>query len=264
VKSEGLADRKPPVITVCKNCGHRVAGRFCPECGQSADTDRLDLNFLIKHLRKVLFKYFDNGILYTSRELFTRPGHSIREYIEGKRVRHFEPLPLLVTIAALYGILYNYFGIDFFYSVENDPASSMGIDFVSVNKWFSKHFALASCILIPVYSAGTRIAFRKQGYNFTEHLALNTFSATQRLLFRLAAFPLLVVLNKTEHLKLLLDLLIIADFLLFTWTLCQFFTRMKLARSLMLAVASYVIFWVIYFALVVLLIFVLQAAFPKA
>ncbi|QOG00887.1 DUF3667 domain-containing protein [Flavobacterium sp. MDT1-60] len=37
--------------------------------------------------------------------MFTRPGHSIREFIEGKRVKHFKPLWLVAVLGALYGFL---------------------------------------------------------------------------------------------------------------------------------------------------------------
>jgi hypothetical protein len=32
--------------------------------------------------------HFDKGMYYSAKELYWRPGHSIREFIEGKRVSH--------------------------------------------------------------------------------------------------------------------------------------------------------------------------------
>ena len=51
--------------------------------------------------------HFDNGVLYTAKQLFTRPGNSIREYIDGKRVRHFKPISLVILLATVYGFLYH-------------------------------------------------------------------------------------------------------------------------------------------------------------
>lgn len=52
--------------------------------------------------------HFDQGIFYTAKQLFIRPGHSIREFIEGKRVEHFKPLSLVIILATAYGIIENF------------------------------------------------------------------------------------------------------------------------------------------------------------
>jgi hypothetical protein len=99
-------NRKTFLIT-CKNCDSQFEGKFCSNCGQSADTHRLDLHFLAINIPKLLFSFMRKGIFYTVTQLFTRPGNSIRGYVEGKRVNHYEPFAMLVTIAALYGLLYH-------------------------------------------------------------------------------------------------------------------------------------------------------------
>lgn len=232
------------MATICKNCDNTFEGKFCNNCGQDADVKRLDFKFLRHKIQDLLFKYFDKGILYTIKQLFSRPGHTIREYIEGKRVKHFEPIALLVTIATSYGILYSYFHINPFFDASISNNTLDNIDFTKVNEWISNHFSLASCILLPLYSIGSFIAFKKQGYNFVEHLILNTFLASQRLLLRLAAFPFMVAYNGKQTMHTLNDILVLLDVVLIVWAYCQFFNKISKAKSLFLSILSYLIFFI--------------------
>jgi hypothetical protein len=96
------------MANICKNCNHTFEGNYCNNCGQAANTHKLTMHFIWHDLQHGLF-HFDNGIFYTIKQLVTRPGHTIREFINGKRVRHFKPLTLVVLLATLYGFLYHYF-----------------------------------------------------------------------------------------------------------------------------------------------------------
>ena len=243
-------------MITCKNCNNQFEGQFCNNCGQSADTQRLDFKFLLKNLHKNFLKYFHKGIFYTSRQLFTRPGHSIREYIEGKRVQHFEPIGLLITFAALYGLLYHTFGINMFSGIS-DSAVDGKLDLRSVGNWITDHFSLVTLLFVPVYSIGSFLSFRKQDYNFYEHIYLNTFLASQRLLIRIATFPLLVILDGTKNIFLFRDLLILADIVLMVWSYTQFFNKVKRIKAVLLSVLIYAIFFVILLGLIVIAIVLL-------
>ena len=236
-------------MITCKNCNNQFEGQFCNHCGQSADTQRLDFKFLLKNLHKNFLHYFHKGIFYTSRQLFTRPGHSIREYIEGKRVNHFEPIGLLITFAALYGVLYHTFGINMFSGLSDNSLDGK-LDFKGVGNWIADHFAIVNLFFVPVYSIGSFITFWKQSFNFYEHIYINTFLASQRLLIRIATFPLLVILDETEKIFIFRDLLILADIVLMVWSYTQFFNKVKRINAVLLSVLSYAIFFVILLGLI--------------
>ena len=233
-------------MITCKNCNNQFEGQFCNQCGQSADTQRLDFKFLLKNLHKNFLKYFHKGIFYTSRQLFTRPGHSIREYIEGKRVNHFEPIGLLIAFAAFYGVLYHTFDINMFSGLSDNTLDGK-LDFKSAGNWITDHFAVVTLLFVPVYSIGSFLSFRKQGYNFYEHIYINTFLASQRLLIRIATFPLLVILDGTENIFIFRDLLILADIALMVWSYTQFFNKLTKTKATLLSILSYLIFFVCFF-----------------
>lgn len=227
---------------VCKNCGNEFEGNFCNNCGQKADTQKLNSKVLWNNTRHLIFKYFDKGILFSCGQLYTRPGNTIREYLEGKRVKHFEPFALLVTLAGLYGLLYHTYHINLFSDITVSDTDFKKINFNDVNDWISNHYALSVFIILPVYSFSSFIVFRKQGYNLVEHLTLNTFLASQRLLFRIVSFPLLIIYNGTEQIHAVMNLYLLLDFILIIWSYCQFFNKLSVIRSFLMSVLSYLLF----------------------
>ena len=224
----------------CKNCNHIYTGHYCNDCGQTSQTHRLNLHFLWHEIRHSLFQ-FDEGILYSGQQLFIRPGHTIREFIEGKRVKHFKPFSLVILLASLYGLLYHYFHISFIVP-SSDSASENGIDLAKFNEWTGTHYAWVTLMMIPLYTIGTGIAFRKQGYNIVEYLILNTFKASQKLFVHIALFPLLYYFNGTPKMSVLSLILYLIDIVFIYWSNAQFFNKLSLKKSLLLTLFSQLIF----------------------
>src|SRR6478609_6433349 len=95
---------KPTMNSDCLNCGHPLAENFCSKCGQKASTHRYSLKHFIEHDFVNGVWGLDRGVLYTLKDLFTRPGHGVREYVQGKRAYYFNFVALILlilTIAAL-------------------------------------------------------------------------------------------------------------------------------------------------------------------
>lgn len=82
----------------CLNCGNSVTDKYCATCGQKTTVHKYSLKHFIEHDLIHGIWHVDNGILFTLRELFTRPGHSIREFINGKRVGYFSFVTMLLLI----------------------------------------------------------------------------------------------------------------------------------------------------------------------
>ena len=234
----------------CKNCEQIFKGHYCNNCGQSAETHKINAHFLWHDIQHGLL-HFDQGILYSFKQLFTRPGHSVRDFIEGKRVKHFKPLSLAVVLATLYGFLYHFFHVDLF-----DKSSE--IDLKQFNEWSITHYSWITVATIPFYTVGTYISFRKQGYNFMEYFVLNTFKASQKLFIHLALFPLVYYFRETR----ITLLIYILDLVLIFWTNIQFFNRISWFKALLLSILSHIIF-LICFATVVAIALALSGKVPS-
>lgn len=233
----------------CKNCDQTYSGHFCNNCGQSADTHKLNLHFILHDIQHAFF-HFDKGVLFTAKELFTRPGDSIREFIEGKRVKHFKPISLVIILATLYGVLRHLFH----FSILDKKAVSeiQSVEYESLNEWISHHYYWIILLSIPMFSIASYIVFRKQGYNFIEHIVLNTYMASQRLILRIAIFPITKHFTETNYNKLFVNILMLLDIVLIFWSYITFFNNLSRIKSFLYSLCSYLLFLTIFFILLLL------------
>ena len=233
----------------CKNCDQTYSGQFCNNCGQPADTHKLNLHFILHDIQHAFF-HFDKGVLFTAKELFTRPGNSIREFIEGKRVKHFKPISLVIILATLYGVLRHLFH----FSVLDKKAVSeiQGVEYESLNEWISHHYYWIILLSIPMFSLASYLVFRKQGYNFIEHFVLNAYMASQRLILRIAIFPITKYFTESSYNKLFVDILMLMDIVLIFWTYITFFNNLSKIKAFLYSIYSYVFFLAIFFILLLL------------
>lgn len=239
---------------ICKNCHHVFHGHYCNNCGQPAETHKINAHFLWHDIQHGLF-HFDKGILYSFKQLFTRPGNSVREFIEGSRVKHFKPLSLVVVLATLYGALYHFFGI----KLINGNSTDDTFDYLEINEWVSHHFSWITIATIPIFTLGTFICFRNQGYNFFEYFILNTFKASQKLFAHIITFPLVYYFDETPYLKTVTLVLYGIDLVLIFWTNIQFFNKMSKTKAFFLSVLSHLIFLICFLSILVL-VFTLAAS----
>jgi len=154
-----------------------VSGNFCSECGQSIETHRFHIRHIFIHdfLKKVF--YYDKGLFYSIKELYTRPGHSVREYIDGKRVNHLHFFSLLIVVIILFKLIENW--TTFHYS-DLTTTDKERIDFFE--EWLKHHAKLFYISLIPIYALSTFLIFKKAALNYAEHFVTNTFRSAALLL----------------------------------------------------------------------------------
>jgi hypothetical protein len=238
----------------CLNCNSNLTGDFCSSCGQSAEVHRINSHFLWHDIQHG-FLHFDKGVLYTFKELFLKPGHSIREFIEGKRVKHFKPISLVILLAGIYGFLSHYFNINilsnnFQISGTGEKVIELKNTLNNVGEWTAQHYSLLSLIQIPFFSIATYIAFRKNGYNFMEHIVLNSFLTGQRLFLRILTFPIFYFFNGTSYLRDTARVVDAIGFILFIWSLNQFFIALKFRVRVLKSIASLLIYFL--FLLIIL------------
>lgn len=99
-------ENQPEVKTThCLHCGTEFEGKFCPECGQSAETGRFTLKFIFSNLLAAIVSR-DGGIGYTIKNLFTRPSQMIVDILDGKRRKYVSPFPTLFLALTLYVLVF--------------------------------------------------------------------------------------------------------------------------------------------------------------
>ena len=88
------------VINACKNCGYALELKFCPNCGQVADTPRITRKVMWREFLRV-YMNIDKGLIFTVKQMITRPGLAPRDYIDGKRVSFMKPLTFIAIASAV-------------------------------------------------------------------------------------------------------------------------------------------------------------------
>ena len=94
-----------PGYTHCMNCGTRLKGMYCHQCGQYA----LDIHQPIwKYIRQYFenMYQFDGKIWMTLRLMFTRPGFLTNEFNDGKINSYVHPFRLYMCISVVFFTLF--------------------------------------------------------------------------------------------------------------------------------------------------------------
>ncbi|MCG8577828.1 MAG: DUF3667 domain-containing protein [Flavobacteriales bacterium] len=231
-------------IIECKNCRNKFQGKFCNNCGQQSNTKRINFSYLLDQISNSLLQ-LEHGFFFTIKELFTRPGHSIREFIEGKRKRHFKPLAFVLITSSIY-LIAAYFADNTTYLEESFSGIAEGIE--STNKkyslsrtknilnWLSTHSDYATLVLLPLFSFASVISFARFKYNFVEHLILNIYITGQQTLIFIVFILLNFVIDDPDN-----WLQVIASWistLCIFWTFFQFFNTKKTISKLLLTVLT--------------------------
>ncbi|TDP03159.1 DUF3667 domain-containing protein [Flavobacterium sp. 245] len=152
----------------CLNCNEEIIGKFCSNCSQAASTHRFSLSHVIKHDFIHGIFHFDTGFFYTIKELFSRPGHSIREYVQGKRTKHFNYFATIILLLTINYFLKKWTKIEV--STLFNESSTSGL--FKVLKDFSKFTAF---LHIPIIAFVSYLFFKKSKQNYTENLVLNLY-----------------------------------------------------------------------------------------
>ncbi len=87
--------------SVCLNCGEKLLGPYCSECGQPS----VDLRRPLRELARNFFEdilNLDTRLLRAIGPLLLRPGFLTREYLAGRRARYSPPLRLFLIATLVF------------------------------------------------------------------------------------------------------------------------------------------------------------------
>ena len=238
----------------CANCARANDGpdqKFCPACGQPTPAHRIDWHFLGHELEHSVL-HMDRGILFSIKNLMLRPGHLMRDYIEGRRANQVKPLLLLMIMAALVVLLSKYFmGGDVIgtstldgYSdamkananTQFDPSLLVSAA-AKVYAWMNLHFTATTLLLLPFEAAAFWLAFRRVGnLNYPEWLVIVAFLTVQVFVF----WAVLILLQRWVAQAQLW--VVVFSFVYTLLSLAQYFREYPRWKTMLRAVLGFMIF----------------------
>jgi hypothetical protein len=158
----------------CKNCNENLSGNFCNQCGQKK-FKRIDKKYIVDELQYTLL-HANKGLLFSIKNIVKNPGKTAREYIDGNRVNHYKPLLLAFLLSGFSTFIsFKILHIDKImsaYNAEKHIEMKYNNELMS---FISSYNSLVIIMLIPFFALATKIAFRKWGHNFYEHVVMNAY-----------------------------------------------------------------------------------------
>ena len=183
----------------------------------------------------------EKGIIYTITTLTIRPGKAIKVFLFEDRTRLTKPLRFLIlTVAVTTFILFkiipelpNTDGLNFI------PLDSLPDQFKAhgekLNTFIVQYFNLFQLLKIPFFSLATWWLFKKNNYNFAEHLVINAYIYSYQNIYLAILLPILMMTP-----ELVVALLTLVTFGYMSFVFVQVFDESPI-RSFLKSLASYFI-----------------------
>lgn len=231
----------------CLNCTNPITDRFCPKCGQKTSIHRYSIKHFIKHDLIHGIWHVDNGIFFTIKELFTRPGHSIREFVNGKRVGYFSFVTLLLLILTISHFLEGYVQVKISDLMPENSRNDMN-DLQEFTKKYPKSMLL---LTIPFYSFFSFLWFRKSKLNLSEHFVLNSYKTVSELLIWLFFLIVTILYTNIKVLTIIYSFIVLSTLFYAFWFYRQFFSAYGYSSKSLIIRSIGVVFSYIFLSMLV-------------
>jgi len=156
----------------CINCHKEHEHKFCPNCGEKTNVDKITFASLIQNGASTITN-MDKGFLYNIKSLIVDPKKFVQDYIKGKRKGILNPISFLIICVTIYLIADSF--VESSGRAKTDvstlrSAKLIGYEAGIIITEYLKYFWILSILWL---SMATKFFVGK--YNFTEHLAINSF-----------------------------------------------------------------------------------------
>lgn len=88
----------------CLNCGTKLTGQYCGQCGQRATSRFISIFELLRDAFGDLFE-LDSRLWRTLAPLLVRPGLLTKDYLEGRRARYMPPFRMYLVLSLLFFVV---------------------------------------------------------------------------------------------------------------------------------------------------------------
>jgi hypothetical protein len=234
------------MTTNCLNCNQPLAHHYCAHCGQKAATHRYSIRHFVAHDLVHGVWHIDKGMLFTIRELFTRPGHSVRAFIEGKRAKYFNYITLIIMLIGADLFLGGFAHLKLADIFPEKTRAMMS----EVEQFSTRHPKLLPLLTIPVSSLFSYLWFRKAGLNATEHMIMNAYKASAELVIGMVFSVLLIFYQDKAILYLVYNVIAFLVMVYGIWFYYQYFSTFGyrkfslLLRSIMIPLSTMLFYMV--------------------
>ncbi|HET7000270.1 MAG TPA: DUF3667 domain-containing protein [Puia sp.] len=165
----------------CLNCGKPVHDLYCAHCGQQTRPERINFSFLSRETFH-FFTHLDKGFLYTSFQMITHPGRTVKAFIDGKRKNYQSPISYFLfwtTVFVLFLLLIEkIFGVNRVIDYEGyfGPGSDTRLAI--------SNLSIVLLVVIPFQSFYLYLLVTKKRYNYFETMVAILYALGTVILFQ--------------------------------------------------------------------------------
>ncbi|MBB4807855.1 magnesium-transporting ATPase (P-type) [Chryseobacterium defluvii] len=169
--------------------------------------------------------------MYSVKNILKNPGKTAKEYIDGNRVNHYKPILLVFVLSGIatfisYKILNLKEVMSAYFSQQHLNSNFMN-DMMSL---MSSYNSILMLLLVPFFALTTKIAFRKWGHNYYEHVVMNAYILSfYTLVSIILVYPIMFIFRHSPNAFFTITQL---SALLIPLILVWFFREFYKARSL--------------------------------
>ena len=240
----------------CQNCNEIITGNFCANCGQKK-YKRIDKKYVWDEIQYT-FLHTNKGFLYSIKNIIKNPGKTARKFIDGNRVNHYKPILLTFVLSGIAAFLtYKVLGLREVmskYYENNQMSSKFTNDLLS---FLSSYTSILMLLLVPFFAIATKIAFKKYGHNYYEHVVMNSYFLSFYTLFSIVLiYPVYFIFKDStpETSILITQISVLFTPFLLVWFFKEFYRERPLKKiirnvliSFALVVLGYLLMLVISF-----------------
>ncbi|MBQ1409294.1 MAG: DUF3667 domain-containing protein [Bacteroidales bacterium] len=137
----------------CANCGYEFKGNYCPVCGQGFDEGEITWESVWNNFTSV-WDLDSRSLPSSIWHLIWRPGYFIGDYISGHKQVSHPPANLLFTVAVIYIIILQIFGVNIDFTFEGETGMHA---FEWIAKWLTEHpawnmMSFTVCMILPTWA----------------------------------------------------------------------------------------------------------------
>lgn len=198
----------------CLNCDAGLSDGiiFCSHCAQRTDTGRLSFADVARDALQT-FVNVERGPIAFGWALLTRPGITAREYVEGKRRRHYGPFATLIVLVGFAALAVNLSG---FQVLSHDGLTGRPTDLLQ------RHFNLLLLVQVPLLAMACRLVFHRANLRLPEHMVLGAYAIGVRAILLAMVAPITLATSKAPTAGLVYAFWG-AWYLYFGWAASQFY-----------------------------------------
>lgn len=169
----------------------------------------------------------------------------VREFIEGKRVKHYKPILLVFVLAGITTLLLHYSGdLSIIEDMKQEKNNAFSPKVYA--EIMSKYYTYIQLASIPIISLCTWLAFRKWGYNYIENIIINSFVIAQLLLVGILLTPIKNVFIGSDSYLMVNSILGLLSFIFPIWLYLKLYKSRDLGFLILRMIWSGILFLLLF------------------